>query len=98
MTVLTIKQGRRFLLNLSFPNMAWTILAAGLCFLISPEMEELRLGLVVFFLLLLTIAYAPGEGPVTFTLASEVFPLINREVGMSFAVNQGICTRKPLCS
>ena len=75
--------------------MAWTLLAAGLCFLI--EQEKLRLALVVFFLLLFTIAYAPGEGPVPFTLSSEVFPLINREVGMSFAVSGGTSTREPPC-
>ncbi|EXJ57388.1 hypothetical protein A1O7_07735 [Cladophialophora yegresii CBS 114405] len=68
-------KGRRFLLNLSFPNMSWTLLAAGLCFLIPDG--DTRVGL---------IAYSAGEGPVAFIISSEVFPLVNREVGMSFAV------------
>ncbi|ETI25563.1 hypothetical protein G647_02337 [Cladophialophora carrionii CBS 160.54] len=77
-------KGRRFLLNLSFPNMAWTLLAAGLCFLIPDG--DTRVGLIVFFVLLFTLAYSAGEGPVAFIISSEVFPLVNREVGMSFAV------------
>lgn len=84
---LTMQQGRRFLLNLSFPNMAWTLLAAGLCLRISPERTSLRLGFFIFFVLLFMVAYSPGEGPVAFTVSSEVFPLVNREVGMSFAVS-----------
>ncbi|KAF2839531.1 MFS general substrate transporter [Patellaria atrata CBS 101060] len=77
-------KGRRYLLHFSFPNMAWTLLAAGLCFLIDND--DLRIGLHILFVFLFFVAYSGGEGPVAFILSSEVFPLVNREVGMSFAV------------
>ncbi|MCJ1356359.1 MAG: hypothetical protein MMC33_006354, partial [Icmadophila ericetorum] len=80
------KKGRRFLLNWSFPCMCITLLGAALSFLISHDRESLRLGFIVLFVILFTIAYSAGEGPVAFTLSSEVFPLLNREVGMSFSV------------
>ena len=76
--------GRRWLLNRSFPLMAITLLATGLCFLIDHT--SLRVGLVSTFAILFTLAYSPGEGPVAFSLSAEVFPLVNREVGMSLAV------------
>ncbi|KAI9688236.1 MAG: hypothetical protein M1822_001742 [Bathelium mastoideum] len=78
------KFGRRWLLNRSFPAMAVTLLITGMCFLIDNA--HVRVGLVATFAILFTLAYSPGEGPVAFTLSAEVFPLINREVGMSFAV------------
>ena len=68
--------------------MMWTLLAAGLCFLIPTDDGSTRIGLIVFFVLLFTLAYSAGEGPVAFTLSAEVFPLLNREVGMSFAVSK----------
>lgn len=40
--------GRRSLLLATFPNMAWTLLAAGLCTLITDD--KLRLGLVALFI------------------------------------------------
>ena len=78
------KRGRRWLLNRSFPLMAVTLLITAMCFLITHT--GVRVGLVSFFAILFTLAYSPGEGPVAFTLSAEVFPLVNREVGMSFAV------------
>ena len=43
-----------------------------------------------------TQAYSVGEGPCAFIISSEVFPLFNREVGMSFAVrNPSRTTWKP---
>ena len=77
-------RGRRWLLNRSFPAMAVTLLITGMCFLI--EDTSVRVGLVATFSILFTLAYSPGEGPVAFTLSAEVFPLVDREVGMSFAV------------
>ncbi|KAL8677138.1 MAG: hypothetical protein Q9186_006413 [Xanthomendoza sp. 1 TL-2023] len=77
--------GRRALLLFTFPQMAWTLLAAGLCFLI-PETNRAHLGLVAFFIFLFAAFYSPGEGPVPFTYSAEVFPLSHREVGMSWAV------------
>ncbi|MCJ1428761.1 hypothetical protein MMC29_006672 [Sticta canariensis] len=77
--------GRRALLLFTFPQMAWTLLAAGLCFII-PEDSRAHLGLIAFFIFLFAAFYSPGEGPVPFTYSAEVFPLSHREVGMSWAV------------
>lgn len=80
--------GRRSLLLFTFPQMTWTLLAAGLCTLIDPEgpQAKARLGLVALFVFLFGAFYSPGEGPVPFTYSAEVFPLSHREVGMGFAV------------
>lgn len=77
--------GRRSLLLFTFPNMTWTLLAAGFCFYI-PESSPAHLGLVAFFIYLFAAFYSPGEGPVPFTYSAEVFPLSHREIGMSWAV------------
>jgi MFS family permease len=45
--------GRRNLLLFTFPNMAWTLLAAGFCFYIpGPETSKARISLVAFFVFL----------------------------------------------
>ena len=77
--------GRRSLLLFTFPNMAWSLLAAGLCNLI-PDTSKAHLGLVAFFVYVFAAFYSPGEGPVPFTYSAEVFPLSHREVGMAWAV------------
>lgn len=77
--------GRRSLLLFTFPQMAWTLLAAGLCNLI-PGKNGPHLAFVAFFIYLFAVFYSPGEGPVPFTYSAEVFPLSHREVGMAFAV------------
>ncbi|KAI0182143.1 hypothetical protein GGR52DRAFT_578212 [Hypoxylon sp. FL1284] len=77
--------GRRSLLLFTFPNMAWSLLAAGLCTLI-PKSSQVHLGLVALFVYIFAVFYSPGEGPVPFTYSAEVFPLSHREVGMSWAV------------
>ncbi|KAG6119639.1 hypothetical protein E4U14_005096 [Claviceps sp. LM454 group G7] len=80
--------GRRSLLLFTFPQMFWTLLAAGLCTLIDDEgsMAEARTGLVCLFVFLFGAFYSPGEGPVPFTYSAEVYPLSHRETGMGFAV------------
>ncbi|KID85676.1 General substrate transporter [Metarhizium guizhouense ARSEF 977] len=80
--------GRRSLLLFTFPQMFWTLLAAGLCTLIDAEgsMAEARTGLVCLFVFLFGAFYSPGEGPVPFTYSAEVYPLSHRETGMGFAV------------
>ncbi|KAF2083724.1 galactose-proton symport [Saccharata proteae CBS 121410] len=78
--------GRRGLLLFTFPNMAWTLLAAGLCFLI-PSSSSAHLGLVALFIFMFAAFYSPGEGPVPFTYSAEVFPLSHREVGMAWYVD-----------
>lgn len=77
--------GRRALLLFTFPNMAWTLLVAGLGFLI-PEENTAHLGVIATFIYLFSAFYSPGEGPVPFTYSAEVFPLSHREVGMGWAV------------
>ncbi|EGD97782.1 polyol transporter [Trichophyton mentagrophytes] len=77
--------GRRGLLLFTFPNMFWTLLAAGMSFYI-PESSPAHLGLIATFIYLFGAFYSPGEGPVPFTYSAEVFPLSHREVGMAWAV------------
>lgn len=80
--------GRRSLLIFTFPQMFWTLLAAGLCFLIEKDAEHstARIAAVATFIYLFGAFYSPGEGPVPFMYSAEVFPLSHREVGMSWAV------------
>jgi hypothetical protein len=66
--------------------MAWTLLAAGFCFLIHPSVGTMRIGLIALFVFLFAAFYSPGEGPVPYTYSAEVFPLAQREQGMAFAV------------
>lgn len=77
--------GRRSLLLFTFPQMAWTLLAAGLCFYI-PEDNKAHLAMIAFFVFLFAAFYSPGEGPVPFTYSAEVFPLSHRDIGMGFSV------------
>jgi hypothetical protein len=77
--------GRRGLLLSTFPNMFWTLLAAGMCYYI-PKESSAHLGLIAFYVYLFGAVYSLGMGPVPFTYSDEVFPLSHREVGMSRAV------------
>ena len=77
--------GRRTLLLFTFPNMAWSLLAAGFSFYI-PKSSAAHMGLIAFFIYVYAAFYSPGEGPVPFTYSAEVFPLSHREVGMGWAV------------
>jgi sugar porter (SP) family MFS transporter len=78
--------GRRTLLLFTFPQMAWTLLAAGLCFLIPESAGTTRIGLIALFVFMFAAFYSPGEGPVPFTYSAEIFPLAQREQGMAWAV------------
>ncbi|KAF4508088.1 hypothetical protein G6O67_004515 [Ophiocordyceps sinensis] len=82
--------GRRSLLLFTFPQMFWTLLAAGLCTLMPTGTAEspnnARTALVCLFVFLFGAFYSPGEGPVPFTYSAEVYPLSHRETGMGFAV------------
>ncbi|KAE8348847.1 hypothetical protein BDV28DRAFT_152436 [Aspergillus coremiiformis] len=77
--------GRRALLLFTFPQMAWTLLAAGFCFYI-PEGQTAHLACISLFIFMFSAVYSVGEGPVPYAYSAEVFPLSHREVGMSFAV------------
>ena len=69
--------GRRALLLFTFPQMAWTLLAAGFCFYV-PGTTGAHLGTIALFIFLFAAFYSPGEGPVPFTYSAEVFPLSHR--------------------
>ncbi|KAF8636121.1 hypothetical protein AX17_003776 [Amanita inopinata Kibby_2008] len=81
--------GRRNLLLFTFPNMAWTLLAAGFSFFI-PVDNGARVPLIALFIFLFAAFYSPGEGPVPFTYSAEVFPLTHREMGMAWAVSTNL--------
>jgi hypothetical protein len=66
--------------------MCVTLLAAGLSLLKHTGSQGARIGPVVLFVYLFTIAYSLGEGPVAFQYSAEVFPTIQREQGMAWAV------------
>ena len=76
-------KGRRFLLLASIIAMVPLLLATGFSFKIQAYTA--RIAVVETFVVLYTAAYSPGAGVVPFLYASEVFPLINREAGVSLA-------------
>ncbi|EED18210.1 MFS sugar transporter, putative [Talaromyces stipitatus ATCC 10500] len=77
--------GRRALLLFTFPNMCWTLLAAGFCFWIPTE-SKAHIAMIALFVYVFAMFYSPGGGPVPFCYSAEVFPLSHREIGMSWAV------------
>jgi MFS family permease len=77
------KRGRRFLLLIGFPCMAISMLAAALAFNITGHTRN---GAIAFFIFVFFFFYSWSGGPVPSAYSSEVFPLLNREAGMSFAV------------
>ena len=52
--------GRRNLLLVTFPNMAWCLLVAGCCFLM-PDQSPARVPLIALFVYLFTALYGPGK-------------------------------------
>ncbi|KAJ6502695.1 hypothetical protein C8R47DRAFT_1007777, partial [Mycena vitilis] len=79
-------KGRRTLTLATFPMMCIFLLAAGLSLLKKDGPPPARLGPLVLFVYLFTIMYSLGEGPVAFQYSAEVFPTIQREQGMAWAV------------
>lgn len=94
--------GRRNLLLTTFPNMAWCLLAAGLCFLMSTD-NSARIPCIAFFIYLFTAFYGPGKcnlmnkngqianyhqgiGPLPSIYFSEAFPLSHRELGAGLTI------------
>jgi Sugar (and other) transporter len=65
--------------------MALSMLAACLSFMI-PDGHSARPGVIAFWIFVFIFFYSWGQGPVPFAYSSEIFPLYNREQGMSFAV------------
>jgi hypothetical protein len=62
------------------------LLAGGLSLLNDSGSRGAQIGPVVLFVYLFTIAYSLGEGPIAFQYSAEVFPTIQREQGMAWAV------------
>lgn len=62
------------------------LLAAGLSCLNHSGSRAGQVGPIVLFIYLFTICYSLGEGPVAFQYSAEVFPTIQREQGMAWAV------------
>ncbi|KAH8901242.1 sugar transporter-like protein [Thozetella sp. PMI_491] len=79
-------KGRRTLTLITFPLMCVFLLAAGLSLLKTTGSRGEQIGPVVLFVYLFTICYSLGEGPVAFQYSAEVFPTIQREQGMAWAV------------
>lgn len=69
--------GRRALLLVTFPNMAWSLLGCAFCFKI-PTKSPAHLPVLALFVYLFAAFYSPGEGPVPFTYSAEAFPLFHR--------------------
>jgi len=75
--------GRRVLLLFTFPFLCITLLWTGFSFWIKNN--KAKVGMVTTGMYLFECFYRPGEGPVPFTYSAEAFPVIHRDVGMSFA-------------
>ncbi|KAI9695282.1 MAG: hypothetical protein M1820_008744 [Bogoriella megaspora] len=76
-------KGRRTLLLFSLISMVPFIIGQALSLIISDT--NIHTGIVILLIVFNTAAYSPGAGVVPFLYSSEVFPLINREAGMSFS-------------
>ena len=83
--------GRRALLLVTFPNMAWTLLATAFCFKI-PIDNHAHLPVLAVFVYLYSAFYSPGEGPVPFTYSAEAFPLFHRGTKDVFACSVYLLT------
>ncbi|KAF2664939.1 hypothetical protein BT63DRAFT_482841 [Microthyrium microscopicum] len=73
------RKGRRWLLLWTFPFMA-------ICLLITALVIEDHQNVAYAFIIVFTALYSFGGGPIPFAYSAEVYPLTNREAGMSFAV------------
>ncbi|KAI8676368.1 hypothetical protein LRP88_10628 [Fusarium phalaenopsidis] len=85
--------GRRRWLLSTLPMMSVCLMASAIAYAVDgttvtprgAQASESIAGIV--FIYLFAAAYSPGLGPIPFTLASESFPLSNREAGASVAIS-----------
>ncbi|KAI4611679.1 hypothetical protein J4E83_007929 [Alternaria metachromatica] len=84
--VIDITDGRRRVLNWTFPVMAGALLMSAVIPKIPNQPKDGYIAGHYIFLVVFIIAYSVGEGPAAFVISAEVFPLVNRELGMSLAV------------
>ena len=83
--------GRRNLLLFTFPFLAIFLFWSGFSFWIGEQGDKRRLAMVTTGMYLFEVFYSPGEGPVPFTYSAEAFPLLVRDVGMSWATATTWC-------
>ena len=74
--------GRRNLLLVGFPLMAFWLAFTGFGFLL-PDKSTAQTSMVMTGLYLFMACYSPSEGPVPFTYSAEAYPLHIRDIGMS---------------
>ncbi|KUI70516.1 Sugar transport protein 7 [Cytospora mali] len=74
--------GRRKLMLTTLPLMSLFLAAAALLFINGEHLIP-----TVVFIYLFAAVYSPSLGPIPFTLASESFPLAQREAGCSIAIS-----------
>ncbi|KAI1012020.1 hypothetical protein LB503_004225 [Fusarium chuoi] len=89
--------GRRRWLLSTLPLMSIFLMAATISYAVAPQVDSGDQpkpkadtgGSIagIIFIYLFAAAYSPGLGPIPFTLASESFPLKNREAGASVAIS-----------
>ncbi|KAF5720859.1 myo-inositol transporter [Fusarium globosum] len=89
--------GRRRWLLSTLPLMGMFLMAATISYAVAPQVDSGDQpkpkadtgGSIagIIFIYLFAAAYSPGLGPIPFTLASESFPLKNREAGASVAIS-----------
>ncbi|KAF4339240.1 myo-inositol transport ITR1 [Fusarium beomiforme] len=89
--------GRRRWLLSTLPMMSMFLMAATIAYAVAPQVDSGdqpkpkadTSGSIagIIFIYLFAAAYSPGLGPIPFTLASESFPLKNREAGASVAIS-----------
>ncbi|KAF5553798.1 myo-inositol transport ITR1 [Fusarium mexicanum] len=89
--------GRRSWLLSTLPLMSMFLMAATISYAVAPQVDSGNQpkpkadtgGSIagIIFIYLFAAAYSPGLGPIPFTLASESFPLKNREAGASVAIS-----------
>lgn len=85
--------GRRFLLLVTFPFLAITLLWTGMSFFIGETDAEgncignctTRTAMITTGMYLYEVFYSPGMGPVPFSYSAEVFPIQVRDIGMASA-------------
>ncbi|KAF9694492.1 hypothetical protein EKO04_007324 [Ascochyta lentis] len=85
--------GRRFLLLVTFPFLAITLLWTGMSFFIGETDANdnctsnctTRTAMITTGMYLYEVFYSPGMGPVPFSYSAEVFPIQVRDVGMASA-------------
>ncbi|RBR06878.1 uncharacterized protein FIESC28_10913 [Fusarium coffeatum] len=86
--------GRRRWLLSTLPLMSLFLMAAAVAYAIGPQdpagdpKANTPASIAgIIFIYLFAAVYSPGLGPIPFTLASESFPLKNREAGASIAIS-----------